>query len=138
MSPVRPLYHELEERPVVISQKFLVEEAEHLQRRKRWVVLSHCSKKNWQPPASLYPEVAAVMPWAGYTSLRCPGQLCWQLYTWLVCWAAQRLPKSVWAMNVFCLCCAGTSDPDVKEQLLPCHPLAIGMCIYQPRSPAAK
>lgn len=127
VSPVRPLYHELEERPVVISQKFLVEEAEHLRRAKvgcPQIVL----QEQLAPPASLYPQVTAVIPWAGYTWLRCPGQLCWWLYTWLVYWVAQRLPKNVWAVNVFYLCCAGTSDPDVKEQLLPCHPLAIGMC----------
>lgn len=34
VSPVCPLYHELEERPVIISQKFFVEEAEHLRRSK--------------------------------------------------------------------------------------------------------
>lgn len=32
--PVHPPHHELEERPVVISQKFLIEAAEHLRRSK--------------------------------------------------------------------------------------------------------
>lgn len=48
---------------------------------QRWVVLSRCSSSNWHPPALLYPEVTAVTPWAGYSLLRCPGQLCQDLYT---------------------------------------------------------
>lgn len=34
MSPMHPLYHKLEECPVIISQKFLVEAAEHLRKSK--------------------------------------------------------------------------------------------------------
>ena len=48
-SPVRPLYHKLEERPVIVSQKFLVEAAEHLRRSKGGLFLASVPAETGTP-----------------------------------------------------------------------------------------
>lgn len=69
------------------------------------------------------------MPWAGYASLRCLGQLCQELYTQVGPLGCSEAAQKGLVVNVFYLCCAGTSNSDANRWPLPCHPLALGMCI---------
>lgn len=55
VSPVHPLYHKLEEGPVIISQKFLVEAAEHLRRSKGGVSSVSAPAATTTPPSPTVP-----------------------------------------------------------------------------------
>jgi len=78
-SPVRPLYHKLEERPVIVSQKFLVEAAEHLRRSKGGLFLASVPAETGTPQPCRTLRSQQWHHGEGHTWLRHPGQLSWEL-----------------------------------------------------------
>lgn len=112
---MHPPYHKLEECPVIVNQKFLVEAAEQLRRSKGGLSSG---------------SVTVLVPWVAHNLLRCPGHACTSS---LVHWAAQGLPRRAGVLNVFYWGCAGTSDK-CKRMATALSFLALGMCIW-PRLP---
>lgn len=58
---MHPPYHKLEECPVIVNQKFLVEAAEQLRRSKGGLSSG---------------SVTVLVPWVAHNLLRCPGHAC--------------------------------------------------------------
>lgn len=96
-------YHKLEEHPVIIGQKFLVEATEHLRRGKGGLSSG---------------RVTVLVPWVAHSLLAHPGHTCTSS---LVHWAAHKGWGSTWV-------CAGASDGCRRMATALSSP-ALGMCI---------